>query len=139
RAWDVLMKRLGYTGYVAQGGDWGAFIVDLMGVQELPGLLAIHTNYPGTVPAEIDAAAAAGASAPDGLSAEERRAYDGLVFSYKQVAYAKFMGTRPQTLYGIADSPVGLPPGFSTTATVTLNRPRGWSRLSSGRPATSAS
>jgi pimeloyl-ACP methyl ester carboxylesterase len=108
RAWDMLMERLGYDRYVAQGGDWGAFIVDLMGVQELPGLLAIHTNYAGTVPAEIDAAAAALAPAPEGLSAEERRAYDGLVFSYKQVAYAKFMATRPQTLYGIADSPVGL-------------------------------
>jgi pimeloyl-ACP methyl ester carboxylesterase len=108
RAWDVLMTRLGYSRYVAQGGDWGAFIVDLMGVQELPGLLAIHTNYPGTVPAEVDAAAAAGAPAPDGLSAEERRAYEHLVFSYKQVAYAKLMGTRPQTLYGIADSPVGV-------------------------------
>src|SRR5215471_12882599 len=108
RAWDVLMKRLGYGRYVAQGGDWGAFIVDLMGVQQLPGLLAIHTNYPGTVPAEIDAAAAADAPAPDGLSAGEARAYEHLVFSYKQVAYAKLMGTRPQTLYGIADSPVGL-------------------------------
>jgi hypothetical protein len=73
RAWDVLMTRLGYSRYVAQGGDWGAFIVDLMGVQQLPGLLAIHTNYPGTVPAEIDAAAAASAPAPDGLSAEETR------------------------------------------------------------------
>jgi pimeloyl-ACP methyl ester carboxylesterase len=108
RAWDVLMKRLGYSRYVAQGGDWGAFIVDLMGVQELPGLLAIHTNYPGTVPSDVDAAAAAGAPAPAGLSTEETRAYEGLVFSYKQVAYAKLMGTRPQTLYGIADSPVGL-------------------------------
>jgi pimeloyl-ACP methyl ester carboxylesterase len=108
RAWDELMKRLGYGRYVAQGGDWGAFIVDLMGVQELAGLLAIHTNYPGTVPGEIDAAAAAGAPTPDGLSAEEIRAYEHLVFSYKQVAYAKLMGTRPQTLYGISDSPVGL-------------------------------
>jgi pimeloyl-ACP methyl ester carboxylesterase len=108
RAWDVLMKRLGYDRYVAQGGDWGAFIVDLMGVQELPGLLAIHTNYPGTVPADVDAAAFAGAPAPAGLSAEETRAYDHLVFSYKQVAYAQLMATRPQTLYGIADSPVGL-------------------------------
>jgi pimeloyl-ACP methyl ester carboxylesterase len=79
-----------------------------MGVQELEGLVAIHTNYPGTVPGGVDAAAAAGAPAPAGLSAEERRAYEGLVFSYKQVAYAKLMGTRPQTLYGIADSPVGL-------------------------------
>src|SRR5215470_12250012 len=107
RAWDALMSRLGYSSYLAQGGDWGAFIVDLMGVQEVPGLLAIHTNYPGTVPDEIDAAAAAGAPTPDGLSAAETRAYEHLVFSYKQVAYAKIMGTRPQTLYGIADSPVG--------------------------------
>jgi pimeloyl-ACP methyl ester carboxylesterase len=108
RAWGVLMTRLGYSRYVAQGGDWGAFIVDLMGVQELPGLLAIHTNYPGTVPADLDAAAAAGAPTPAGLTADETRAYEHLVFSYKQVAYAKLMGTRPQTLYGIADSPVGL-------------------------------
>src|SRR5262245_55729030 len=108
QAWDVLMKRLGYTRYVAQGGDWGAFVVDLMGVQAPAGLLAIHTNYPGTVPADVDAAAFAGAPAPAGLSAEETRAYEHLVFSYKQVAYAKLMGTRPQTLYGIADSPVGL-------------------------------
>jgi len=109
-AFDVVIpsKRLGYSRYVAQGGDWGAFIVDLMGVQEPPGLLAIHTNYPGTVPAEVDAAAAAGAPAPAGLTADETRAYEHLVFSYKQVAYAKLMGTRPQTLYGIADSPVGL-------------------------------
>src|SRR5262245_10703351 len=106
RAWAELMKRLGYNSFVAQGGDWGAFIVDLMGVQELEGLVAIHTNYPGTVPDDVDAAAAAGAPAPAGLSAEEQRAYEGLVFSYKQVAYAKFMGTRAQTLYGIADTPV---------------------------------
>jgi pimeloyl-ACP methyl ester carboxylesterase len=108
RAWDELMNRLGYERYVASGGDWGAFIVDLMAVQKVPGLLGIHTNYPGTVPDEIDAAAAAGAPTPDGLSPEETRAYEHLVFSYKQVAYAKFMATRPQTLYGIADSPVGL-------------------------------
>jgi pimeloyl-ACP methyl ester carboxylesterase len=108
RAWDDLMKRLGYTRYVAQGGDWGAFVVDLMGAQPPPGLLAIHTNYPGTVPADVDAAAFAREPAPAGLSAEETRAYEHLVFSYKQVAYAQLMATRPQTLYGIADSPVGL-------------------------------
>jgi pimeloyl-ACP methyl ester carboxylesterase len=107
RAWPELMKRLGYTRYVAQGGDWGAFVVDLMGAQAPAGLLAIHTNYPGTVPADIDKAALAG-DPPSGLSAEETRAYEHLVFSYKQVAYAKMMGTRPQTLYGLADSPVGL-------------------------------
>jgi pimeloyl-ACP methyl ester carboxylesterase len=108
RAWGVLMKRLGYERYVAQGGDWGAFVVDLMGAQAPEGLLGIHTNYPGTVPADVDAAAFARAPAPAGLSAEETRAYEHLVFSYKQVAYAQLMGTRPQTLYGIADSPVGL-------------------------------
>jgi pimeloyl-ACP methyl ester carboxylesterase len=108
RAWPELMKRLGYTGYVAQGGDWGAFVVDLMGVQASPGLLAIHTNYPGTVPADINRALQRGEPAPPGLSAEEKRAYDQLVFSFKQIAYARIMGTRPQTLYGLADSPVGL-------------------------------
>jgi pimeloyl-ACP methyl ester carboxylesterase len=108
RAWDALMKRLGYDHYVAQGGDWGAFVVDLMGVEAPEGLLGIHTNYPGTVPADLDAAASAGAPTPAGLSTDETRAYEHLVFSYKQVAYAHLMATRPQTLYGIADSPVGL-------------------------------
>ena len=109
RAWDVLMKRLGYTRYVAQGGDWGAFVVDLMGVQAPAGLLAIHTNYPGSVPADVYKALLAGEPPPSGLSAEERRAYEQLDRTLKQrVAYAKYMASRPQTLYGIADSPVGL-------------------------------
>jgi pimeloyl-ACP methyl ester carboxylesterase len=108
RAWDVLMKRLGYTRYVAQGGDWGAFVVDQMALQAPAGLLGIHTNMPGTVPADLDKALLAGAPAPPGLSDEERRAYGQLEKTFQQVAYARLMGTRPQTLYGIADSPVGL-------------------------------
>jgi pimeloyl-ACP methyl ester carboxylesterase len=109
RAWDMLMKRLGYTSYVAQGGDWGAVIVDLMGVQAPKGLLGIHTNMPGIFPAEIDAAAFSGKPAPSGLSADEKVAYDRLQFVYqKGIAYGFQMGLRPQTLYGIADSPVGL-------------------------------
>jgi len=109
RAWDVLMKRLGYTRYVAQGGDWGAVVVDLMGVQAPEGLLGIHTNMPGIFPADINAAAFAGAPAPAGLSADEKVAYDRLQFVYqKGIAYGFQMGLRPQTLCGIADSPVGL-------------------------------
>ncbi|HTV48721.1 MAG TPA: epoxide hydrolase [Phycisphaerae bacterium] len=109
RAWTILMKRLGYTRFVAQGGDWGAIIVDLMGVQAPPELLGIHTNMPGIFPAEIDQAAFSGKPAPAGLSADEKIAYDRLQFVYqKGIAYGFQMGLRPQTLYGIADSPVGL-------------------------------
>jgi pimeloyl-ACP methyl ester carboxylesterase len=109
RAWVVLMKRLGYTKFVAQGGDWGALITELMGVQAPPELLGIHVNMPGAVPAEIDKAAFTGAPMPDGLSPEEQLAFERLQFVYsKGVAYGYQMGLRPQTLYGIADSPVGL-------------------------------
>jgi pimeloyl-ACP methyl ester carboxylesterase len=109
RAWVVLMKRLGYTKFVAQGGDWGALITEQMGVQAAPELLGIHTNMPGAVPLDIDKAAFSGASAPSGLSADEKLAYQRLQFVYsKGVAYGYQMGLRPQTLYGIADSPVGL-------------------------------
>ena len=109
RAWVVLMKRLGYTKFVAQGGDWGAIVVDMMGLQAAPELLGIHTNMPGIFPADIDAAAFSGAPAPAGLSADEKLAYDRLQFVYqKGIAYGFQMGLRPQTLYGIADSPVGL-------------------------------
>src|SRR5687767_1784781 len=108
RAWNVLMKRLGYTSYVAQGGDWGSVVVDYMGVQAPEGLLAIHTNMPGVVPSAINAAAFAGAPVPAGLSADEKHAYEQLAAFYKDVYYAFFMGTRPQTLTALADSPIGL-------------------------------
>jgi pimeloyl-ACP methyl ester carboxylesterase len=109
RAWVVLMKRLGYTRFVAQGGDWGAVITDLMGVHAAPELLGIHTNMPGIFPADIDQAAFSGAPAPSGLSADETAAYERLQFVYqKGIGYGYQMGLRPQTLYGIADSPVGL-------------------------------
>jgi pimeloyl-ACP methyl ester carboxylesterase len=108
RAWAVLMNRLGYTRYVAQGGDWGAIITDLMAAQAPPGLIGIHTNMAGVVPSEIDKLAQAGAPAPAGLSADEKIAYDMLAVAYKKVHYAFYMASRPQTLYAIADSPVGL-------------------------------
>jgi pimeloyl-ACP methyl ester carboxylesterase len=108
RAWLVLMKRLGYTKFVAQGGDWGAIVTELMATQGDPALIGIHTSMPNAVPVEIDAAASAGKPVPSGLSDEERRAYERLAFFYTQVYYAFHMGTRPQTLVGLADSPVAL-------------------------------
>jgi pimeloyl-ACP methyl ester carboxylesterase len=109
RAWDVLMHRLGYTQYVAQGGDWGAAVTQNLGIQAPAGLLGIHSNMPGTVPADILKAAEQLAPAPDGLTDEERQAYDQLLAFYgKHVAYANIMSTRPQTLYGFADSPIDL-------------------------------
>ena len=108
RAWVVLMKRLGYTRFVAQGGDWGAVVVDMMGVQAPPELIGIHTNMPGAVPPDITQAIQSGGRAPSGLSDEERDRYEKLKeFWATDVAYALEMGTRPQTLYGITDSPVG--------------------------------
>jgi pimeloyl-ACP methyl ester carboxylesterase len=105
----TLMRRLGYTKFVAQGGDWGALIVDLMGVEAPPELLGIHTNMAGAVPVEINQAAFTGAPAPADLSSDELLGYEHLADFYKNgLAYAQEMGNRPQTLYGIADSPVGL-------------------------------
>lgn len=112
RAWVTLMKRLGYGKFVAQGGDWGALITDLMGAQAAPELVAIHTNMPGAVPPEIEAALHAGTPPPE-LSPEERHAYEQIDFFYKRgLGYANEMGNRPQTLYGIVDSPVGLAAWF---------------------------
>ena len=108
RAWITLMKRLGYTQFVAQGGDWGAVISDLMAEQAPPELLGIHVNLPQTVPADIGMALKAGDPPPAGLSEDERRAYQQLKGNTPHVTYLLFMGTRPQTLTGLTDSPVGL-------------------------------
>jgi pimeloyl-ACP methyl ester carboxylesterase len=108
QAWTTLMKRLGYKRFVAQGGDWGALITDFLGVQAPPELLGIHTNMPGAIPSDINQASIAGAPAPSGLSAEEGRSYEQLVFFYKHVYYAFWMATRPQTMTALSDSPVGL-------------------------------
>jgi pimeloyl-ACP methyl ester carboxylesterase len=109
RAWIVLMKRLGYTKFVAQGGDWGDAVTEQMAVIAPPELLAIHTSMPATVPPDVAKALKYGDPPPAGLSAEEKHAYDQLDFFYKHgLAYAQEMGNRPQTLYGLADSPVGL-------------------------------
>ncbi len=109
RAWTTLMKRLGYTHFVAQGGDWGNAVTEVMALQAPPELLGVSTNMPATVPPEISKALAAGAAPPSTLSPDERRAWDQLAFFYsKGLGYANEMGLRPQTLYGLADSPVGL-------------------------------
>jgi len=108
-AWVVLMKRLGYTRFVAQGGDWGSPICNLMAKQGHPELLGIHVNLPGTVPLDVAEALQVGGPPPPGLAADEERAYQQLSLSFaKKRAYAQIMGTRPQTLCGLADSPVCL-------------------------------
>jgi len=108
RAWIALMKRLGYTHFVAQGGDWGAVVTDMIGVEAPPELLGIHSNMPATVPPEVVLALRAGDPPLASLSADEKRAYEELAFIYQHIGYASLMGTRPQTLTALADSPIGL-------------------------------
>jgi pimeloyl-ACP methyl ester carboxylesterase len=110
RAWITLMKRLGYTNYVAQGGDWGDAVTEQMALIAPPGLLGIHTNMAATLPAEVSKALATGGSAPAGLSTpEEQHAWEQLDYFWKHgLGYASEMANRPQTLYGLSDSPIGL-------------------------------
>jgi pimeloyl-ACP methyl ester carboxylesterase len=109
KAWATLMQRLGYTRYVAQGGDWGNAISEVMALQQPPGLLGIHTNMAATVPPDVSKALSVGGPPPAGLSADEKHAWDQLDDFYKNgLGYAQEMSNRPQSLYGIADSPVGL-------------------------------
>ncbi len=109
RAWIALMKRLGYTRFVAQGGDWGNAVTEQMALLTPPELIGIHTNMPATIPADIATALQFGNPQPSGLSTDEKRAWDQLDFFYKHgLGYASEMANRPQTLYAIADSPVGL-------------------------------
>jgi len=109
KAWAALMQRLGYTKYVAQGGDWGNAVSEVMALQQPPGLLGIHTNMAATVPSDVSKALSAGGPPPGALSPDEKHAWEQLDDFYRNgLGYANEMALRPQTLYGIADSPVGL-------------------------------
>jgi pimeloyl-ACP methyl ester carboxylesterase len=107
-AWTVLMKRLGYDRFVAQGGDWGAFVTNALAQQAPPELIGIHVNFPGTIPSDVTKALQSGGPAPAGLSAEEKRAYDQLAFAFQHLPTQFMMLAHPQTLYGLADSPIAL-------------------------------
>jgi pimeloyl-ACP methyl ester carboxylesterase len=108
RAWVELMKRLGYSRFAAQGGDWGGFVTNLMALQAPPELIGIHVNFAGTAPSEVSKALQSGGPPPAGLSPEEQRAYDQIGLLYRQIPTQIMMASHPQTLYGLADSPVAL-------------------------------
>jgi pimeloyl-ACP methyl ester carboxylesterase len=108
RAWVELMKRLGYSRFAAQGGDWGGFVTNVMAEQAPPELIGIHVNFSGAAPPDVARALQFGEPAPAGLSAEEQRAYDQMAFLYQHVPTQLMMAAHPQTLYGLADSPVAL-------------------------------
>jgi pimeloyl-ACP methyl ester carboxylesterase len=108
RAWVELMKRLGYRRFAAQGGDWGAFVTNLMALQAPPELIGIHVNFAGSAPSDVAKALQSSGPPPAGLSAEEQRAYDQIAFLYRHIPTQVMMASHPQTLYGLADSPVAL-------------------------------